>query len=147
MALMISNMTDLALYEPKVYTTSGKVFRGIPNRINPNENVELGFHKTPYGMCGAEGVIVYKLAGSNTKQHLCIFYCVPYIGYNGFLLKWVNRSSVSASAELCQEMAAKQWEINEEISWHDVYTDKHKATGFMTQGDQAQMIVQVSNLA
>ncbi|VDI19116.1 Hypothetical predicted protein [Mytilus galloprovincialis] len=142
-SLMIKNTSDAALVDLSAFQTSGKIF-GIPrNRIDPDRNGTLGFYKTPFGLCGAEGVVVYKMA--DRDLYLCIFYTVPFIGLNGFWIQWVDNFTM-ATKDLSTAMARNQWEITNQITWHDVDTTGYRATGFMTQGDDAKMIVQVSNL-
>ncbi|XP_063400186.1 uncharacterized protein LOC134684805 [Mytilus trossulus] len=144
-SLMIKNSSDRTLCEPKVYTASGKIYKNLPNKINPGEEVTLGFHKTKIPFRGAEGVVVYDIRG--TEDHLCIFYCVPYVGFNGFGLKWKTCREISADENLCNEMAKKQWEIKNALSWHDAKEDNIKllASGFMNQADKAHMVVEISN--
>lgn len=79
---MIKNESNTALVYQSAYQTSGIIFEVPQNRINPHTSATLGFHKTPIGLRGAEGVVVYKVDGRNL--YLCIFYCVPLIGRNGF---------------------------------------------------------------
>lgn len=141
--MMIKNASNKTLCEPRAFPTSGKVFQIPPSRIAPGSHSALGFHKTPIGVRGAEGVVIYKVEG--TEDNLCIFYTVPYIGLNGFRLQWLDGNDVSATETLSDKMSEIQWEIDNEIKWHDEYTEDFKASGFMTQSDTAHMLVEVSN--
>ncbi|XP_071123702.1 uncharacterized protein [Mytilus edulis] len=142
-SLMIKNSSNRTLCEPKVYTASGKIYKNLPNKVVPGENVTLGFHKTKIPFRGAEGVVVYDIRG--TEDQLCIFYCVPYVGFNGFGLKWKTRQRISADEDLCNEMAKQQWEIKNALKWHTERAEDLSATGFMDQADKAHMIVEILN--
>lgn len=141
--MMIKNSSNKTLCDPRAFPTSGKVFQIPPNRIESGTHSALGFHKTPIGLRGAEGVVIYKVEGTN--ENLCIFYTVPYIGSNGFRLWWKSGNNVPATEDLCDKMSDSQWEIDNEIKWHDESTTEFKAEGFMTQSDTAHMLVEVSN--
>lgn len=140
---MIKNSSNRTLCEPKVYTASGKVYKNLPNQIIPGEDVTLGFHKTKISFRGAEGVFVYDIRG--TEDQLCIFYCMPYVGFNGFKLEWKTGQSISADENLCNEMAKQQWEMKNALCWHDEFAKDLTATGFMDQADKAHMIVEIVN--
>lgn len=163
---MIRNTSNSQLCNPSSYATSGKIYKHLPYTIDPANEKTLGFQKTPYGLCGAEGVVVYQLG--NTGRYLCIFYCVPFIGSNGFYLKWKIGDGIEANETLCSEMAKDQWDIKGGIKWHsadtvaddddsddsddddsddndDANKEEFNCRGFMTQTDNAQMIVDVLN--
>ncbi|XP_063419212.1 deep-sea actinoporin Cjtox I-like [Mytilus trossulus] len=146
-ALMIRNMSKSSLCNPSAYPSSGKVFKPLPYTIDAGSKDTLGFEKTAYVPRGAEGVVVYQL--ENTQQYLCIFYSVPFIGSNGFYLKWKTGRGIEANETLFTEMANEQWEIYGGIKWHTAKDDRTTHTlncrGFMTQTDGAQMIVDVMN--
>lgn len=142
---MIENMSKTRLIEPRVFTTSGKVNKYLPYTIDAGSKAELLFQKTPYVLGGAEGVVVYTL--ENTTQHLCMFYCVPFIGHNSFFLKWENSNIVDATKDLRNKMAIERWTIKGELKWQFLNTDddQFSCKGFMTQSDKAEMVVDVLN--